>query len=705
MINWKEIPFMRILLPFAIGIASAVIIDTAHWVVYLIASTLLIFLLFFKYFKRNKYNHRWIFGISFHLLLFLLGYLWCFHFNETRWKGHFQEYLQEENFIVGTVVNVPSDGNYINTHLLVHQIGQHPDSLVNTVGNLLVYFKSIDSISNIQYGDIIALKTKIQKAQSPNNPHAFDFQRYLHYQNIHYQAFIYDTLDWTIVQHGRGNFITKNSNELQKYFLGVLKKHIPTENELAVASALILGHKEDLNPEVKNAYARTGAMHVLAVSGLHVGLVTGFILLILNFFVQSKKSHWQILKTIIVLSATWAFALITGGSPSVLRAATMFSFVTIGLTINRPTSIYNSIAISAVLLLLYNPYLLMHVGFQLSYLAVLGIIFFQPKFYKWLVFENWFLNFIWNLVTVGLAAQLSTFPISIYYFHQFPIYFWLSGIVVIPAAILILGSGIALFLTHSIPSIGSFFGYILYNCLWGMNQLIFLIEQLPLSVWLGIWIGFPILILLYFKIGGLVMMYQQKNHRWLLFVSVLFLIISINYSFTTYQDLHQKKIFIYHLNRNTIIDFFDGKNGYSIYDEDIEKKKISFTTQNNRWANGIKNVEIIPLNGKDFQSNHLFVKFPFIQFYAKKMALVNSSYSSVGNLSEENSNKIGVDFLLVHQNPKLKITDLLQIYTPKQIIFDTSNSKWKIKKWKEECETLGISYEDINQKGALEISF
>jgi len=693
MLNWKEIPFMRILLPFAVGTLFAIMIDTIHQSLYIIACALSIFLLFFKYFKPNKYNHRWIFGLSINLLIFLVGYIWCFQHNEIRWKEHFQNNLLEENFIVGKVTNSPPDGAYINAHLQINQIGHHPDSLKKACGNLLVYFKSIDSISNIQYGDIVALKTKIQKTQSPNNPHAFDFKRYLHYQNIHYQAFIYDTLDWTIVDSEKGNFIKKNTTELQKYFLGILKKYIATENELAVANALIIGYKEDLNPEVKNAYARTGAMHVLAVSGLHVGLVTGFIYFILSFFFKSKKISWQLLKIFIVLLATWTFALITGGSPSVLRAATMFSFMTFGVTINRPTSIYNSIAISAVLLLLYNPYLIMHVGFQLSYLAVTGIIFFQPRFYKWLVFENRILDFFWSLVTVSLAAQLSTFPISIYYFHQFPIYFWLSGIVVI------LGSGIILFFTHWIPLIGTFFGTILYYCLWGMNQLIFLIEQLPLSVWLGIWIGTPILILLYFKIVSLVMMYQQKNYRWLLVVSLLFLIISVNYSFTTYQDFHQKKITIYHFNRNTIIDFFDGKKGYSISNEDIDKTKLSFITQNNRWANGVKNMEEIPLGGKNFQTDNLLIKFPFIQFYDKKIALSKDSFFS------KTPNKIEVDLLLVHGNPKLDITSLLQFYIPKQIIFDGSNSRWKIEKWKEECKQLNIPTYDIIDKGALEISF
>ena len=699
MINWKEIPFMRISIPFMVGIANAVLLDSTHWLIYLLTSILLFFLLFFKYFKKNKYNHRWLFGISFNLLLFLLGYLWCFHHNETRWNRHFENYLQEENYIIGTVVNSPSDNKYINTHLAVQQIGQHPDTLKNVKGNLLVYFKSDDSLSNIHYGDVIALKTKIQITQLPNNPNAFNFKRYLHYKNIHYQAFVYDTLTWTIVETGQGNFIPKNTLALQQYFLGILKKHLPSANELAVGNALILGHKEELNPEVKTAYARTGAMHVLAVSGLHVGLVTGFIYLILNFFFKSNKTHWQLLKIVIVLSATWAFALITGGSPSVLRAATMFSFITIGVTINRPASIYNSIAISAVLLLLYNPYLLMHVGFQLSYLAVIGIIYFQPKFYKWLIFENRILNYGWSLITVAMAAQLSTFPISIFYFHQFPIYFWLSGLIVIPAAGLILGSGIALFFFHSIPVLGIWIGSLLYWSIYGMNQFIFLIEYLPYSVWLGIWIGAPILILLYLKIGGLAMIYQQKNYRWLLFLSVLFLIISINYSFTTYQDFNQKKIFFYHSNQNTIIDFFDGKNGFSIYNNDIDKKKLSFTTQNNRWANGVKNIEVIPLESEDFQTNNLLVKFPFIQFYNKRIAL--ASHAS----SPTNSNKIDVDILLIHGNPKVKITDFLQSYNPREIIFDTSNSKWKIEKWNEECKILKIPTYDINEKGALEISF
>ena len=246
--------------------------------------------------------------------------------------------------------------------------------------------------------------------------------------------------------------------------LNILKENGLKNNELAVASALILGYKDDLGEELKHSYSSAGATHVLAVSGLHVGII----FLVLNFLLNilDKNDRFKISKAILLICFLWAYATITGLSPSVVRAATMFSFVTIGKSFGKSSSIYNTLCASAFVLLVYNPYLIMEVGFQLSYLAVVGIVYFQSIIYKWIYVKNKFLKYIWMITSVSIAAQLTTFPLGLLYLHQSPTYLFASNLFVIPGAMLIIGLGILLFITSWIPLISGGIGWLLAKFIW-----------------------------------------------------------------------------------------------------------------------------------------------------------------------------------------------------------------------------------------------
>lgn len=697
MINWKEIPFVRFFLPFAVGIALSIILENNHPIWYVII--LLFFLIrFVLAFRRLPFQYRWFHGIVANVLLFLLGYLWCFHHNELKSDNHFSQYLHEENILFGVVSNTPEFENYIKATLSTSVIESQNDSLKNCDGNLLIFLKN-DSLRQLKYGDVVAFKGRIQKVDAPKNPHAFNYQRFLHFQNIHYQVFVNDFDNWKITASDQGNYIQGKATQIRKYFLGILEKHLTTPQELAVGNALILGYKDDLNEEIQTAYAHTGALHVLAVSGLHVGLVAWFVNILLGFF-KSKSRIWKFTKMSILIGVVWSFALVTGGSPSVLRAATMFTFLIIGLSVNRTTNIYNSLAISATFLLVWNPYLLMSVGFQLSYLAVMGIVYFQPKIFRAWFIKNSFLRSLWNLATVSFGAQIGTLPLSLYYFHSLPFFAWLSGIIVIPAATVILGSGLLLLLFESvIPTLAFLPGAILYYSIWIMNNAIFFIQKIPWSVLVGLWIGLGVVALMYILIGNIVLVLSTKNLRWLLPATGFSLLICINFSFVSFQEIQQKRITIYHSYKNTILDFYDGKSGISFSNENILEKNLSFSTQNNRWANGIKNIQQLHFQNQKIKTDHLVFHQPFIQFYNKKILIVDEQFEI------KNIPKIKLDFILLRNHPKIDIEILSQYFDFEQLLFDCSNPQWKIEKWKTTCEELKITYYDIYEKGAFELVF
>ncbi len=696
MINWKEIPFVKFLLPFAAGILLSIFLENNHPIWYGIFLCVLFLRVILFFFKVPSY-YRHFHGIVAHLLLFSMGYLWCFHFNELQNKNHFQQRLENENIVIGKIETAPTVGNYLKTTISTQLIGTHLDSLKNCSGNILVYLKN-DSTRQINYGDIIAFRGQIQKVELPKNPHAFNYKNFLKFKNIHYQTFINEPIHWQKSNINQGNLIHKNAIKIRQYFLAILEKHLTTPRELSVGNALILGYKNDLDEEVRTAYAHTGALHVLAVSGLHVGLVAWFVNILLNL-VKSRTLTWRITRTIILIGVVWSFALISGGSPSVLRAATMFTFLIIGLSMNRTTNIYNSLAISASILLIWNPYLLMNVSFQLSYLAIFSIVYFQPKIFRALIVKNAFFRSIWNLVSLSLAAQIGTLPISIYYFHSIPFFAWLSGVIVIPAATIILGSGMLLLLIESlISSLAFISGWILYYSIWLMNEAIFLIQKFPSSVWVGVWIGIGVVLLLYAMVANIILALSTKKLKWLLPASAFLLLISINYSFVSFGEIAQKKMIIYHAYRHSIIDFFDGKNGFSFHKKDIVEKNLSFATQNNRWANGIKKIEPIHFENIKFQAENIFYQKPFIQFFDKKIALLDDTFQFQKEV------KVNVDYIIIQNNPNFKMEDISQNFIFEKIIFDTSNSPWKVENWKTDCQKLNIQYYDILEQGALEVA-
>lgn len=696
MINWKEIPFVKFLLPLVIGILLSIILENAHFIWYgilMVAVCIRIVLLFYQL----PYAYRYFHGFLAYTIIFLIGYLWCFHFNDLQKEHHFKHQLADKNIIVGKVKSSPVVGRYLKLTLSTQFIGSHPDSLNHCLGNILVYLKN-DSTTQVNYGDIVIFKGQIQAVPAPQNPYAFDYKNYLKFKNIHFQTFVHQSNLWQKTTLNQGNFIQKKALKIRQYFLSILEKHLLSSRELAVGNALILGYKEGIDEEVRTAYAHTGALHVLAVSGLHVGLIAWFVNILLSL-IKQRNSAWRFTKMFILIFVTWSFALISGGSPSVLRAATMFTFLIIGLSVNRTSNIYNSLAISACVLLIWNPYLLVNVSFQLSYIAIISIVYFHPKIFRALIIKNRFYRSIWNLIALSLAAQIGTLPISIYYFHSVPLLAWLSGIVVIPAATIILGSGILLLTLESIlPTFAFLAGWILYYSIWIMNEIIFFIQNIPFGVWEGVWIGIETVILLYLIIGNIALAISTKQLKWLLPASCIFLIVTLVHTHNSLKEYTQRKLMIYHSNRHSIIDFFDGKNAVSLHSKNISEKELSFSTQNNRWAHGIKNVHNIYFENINFQTKNIFYQKPFIQFFTKTITIIDPSFQPRAGI------KMKVDFILLQKNPGYTIEEISQYFSFEKIIFSTYNSSWKIEEWKKDCQTSNIPYHDISTQGAFVIA-
>jgi competence protein ComEC len=279
-----------------------------------------------------------------------------------------------------------------------------------------------------------------QATSPPFNPHEFDYKSFLASRGIYQQLFTNDDQVKTLGRN-KGNGFVQYALSLRQRMVEKYEHYIPDKEASAVASTLILGYKAELSSEVLSAYSQTGTTHVLSVSGMHVGLVFVVLNALLWFLNSTRKL--RILRASIIILLIWAYALVTGFSPSVSRAALMLSFYVFGKALNRSSNSYNLVAISAVFLLIYNPFFLLDVGFQLSYLAVLGLIYFYPKFYHLLYVKNKLVDAVWSYVALSCAAQLATFPLAMFYFHQFPVYFLISNLFIVLPVTAIMYLGIA----------------------------------------------------------------------------------------------------------------------------------------------------------------------------------------------------------------------------------------------------------------------
>lgn len=343
-------------------------------------------------------------------------------------------------------------------------------------GAILAYFSKSGFEGNnlMSPGSVIQFEGEINRIPSPKYPLQFDYGRYLSIKG--YAGTIYLPDGKYVLEKERYFSLRAFANQLRSAILAEIEAYNVSEHEFGVLAALLLGERSFLDVELRDDFADAGAIHILAVSGLHVGIIYFFFISLLNKLSGKRRGIWKLLPVLIIL---WGYAVVTGLSPSVLRASTMFSFIALGKCFDRYGNIYNLIAASALILLTLKPVLILQPGFALSYLAVLGIVFYYPRFRSIINLKNKWLDKVASLICVSLAAQLATFPISIYYFHQFPNLFLLTNLIVIPLATIILYSGILWMAFIWLDPVAIYLGEIVFGACRILNGFVSWISGLP----------------------------------------------------------------------------------------------------------------------------------------------------------------------------------------------------------------------------------
>ena len=692
--NWSVRPFVRILFFYIIGIMAVVyfpaIINIDTWAIWIILCTILISAIYITSINlAHKYN--WLTGLVFGLMIILVGVLVT---SQKSITSEFSTTKTEKQTYLGNIINNPSETNKAVKAIVAVESVETDSIQPNIPQKVLCYFAK-DSLSiELKYGDVIVLTGKLSAPVGPLNPGEFDFNEYLKQNGINYTSYLSGS-SWKLIGYEPVNPIIALAGTVRSRVLELLQQNGLSGDNYAVAAAVLLGYDDSMESELKQDYIMAGAMHILCVSGLHVGIIYLVVNFLLGFMINNRTNN--ILKAALLLLTVWAYATLTGLSPSVQRASIMISVFIIGELLIRNRDTYNTLAISALLLLLINPYLLFNVGFQLSYAAVIGIVTFHQPIYKLIYIKNFILDKVWSISVLSFAAQLATFPIATYYFHFFPPWFWLTNLFTFPLSFLIIATGLIFVLTAWIPLIAGVVGFILSGLVFLLNYSVGFVKYLPFPGIEDIHTSLPMLIGIYITLIMIYILFTKKRIRLLLPVFSLILIISFLSIFHRYEVVSQKRMVIYSINLHRAYEFIDGKNQIILADSSFINNDLGeYQIRNSRSLWGLSDNRFFISDSSSFASNIVDKIDNFILF-DNLTILISNGETKYYPLSK----RYPVDMLIISGRKRTDIDNMHKALKINKVIIDSSVPSWKRKNIISTCSNLGLSCYDVNSDGAL----
>ncbi len=641
---------------------------------------LLSFLLIFYLIARKQFIKSIWFGISAFLVMVSIGLLTTSFHNQKNFSNHYTQVVSAESNSLNTIKfrirEVLKPGNYYDKYVI--DFLEIDDKKVT--GKTLLNIQKDTLQIPLKVDAVFVSRTDFKNLIHPLNPHQFDYKNYLEKKYIYHQLFT--TNESLLTSGSKSITLFGIADNIRQHINKKLKPYHFKPDELAIINALLLGQRQDISKEVYTSYTNAGAIHILAVSGLHVGIV----LLILSFIFKplERFKHGKLIKTILLVSILWSFALIAGLSASVTRAVTMFSIIAIALNLKRPTNIYNTLAISMFVILLFKPLFLFDVGFQLSYLAVFAIVAIDPFLYNLWKPKNKVLNFYWHTFTITVSAQFGIIPVSLYYFHQFPGLFFISNLVIIPFLGLILGLGILVILLavlNILPQFGAdIYGYIigLMNNFvgWVSNQEAFLLKDISFSL-LYVLVSYLLTI-------TFVRLLFKKNYSNLKLLLIGILIVQSALIFNEYKKPSNEFI-VFHKSRYSLIGNTTNDKIIVANNFDSIVKSTNKIIKDYTVGNHIKTIEEYAIQ-------------PIYQLKDKHLLIVDS-------LGIYNIKSLKPEFILLRQSPKINLNRLIDSLKPKHIIADGSNYKSYIARWEAICRKRKLPFHQTSKKGAFIIDY
>jgi len=580
MIFLNKLPFFRILFPFVVGIAFWLIgrNDTLQ-LVYGIAAYLLCMLLYYMLMKQSKTFIKVLFGIGIQIFLFLSGWLLCTYNNDKQSIGNYSNYIATDiESYSGYVSEIPVEKTKsVKAEITLQQI-KYKGKWQVASGKMIICFEKADKAKNLETSNTIVFIGKPQEIQMPLNPREFDYRAYLNLRNIYHSVYLKDE-SWDVVDKVQTITLFNFTQKIRKQLLNTYRQSGLENTEFAMVAALVLGYDDEIDRPLLKAYSHTGTLHVLSVSGLHVGIIYMLLGYMLSFLDRNKKTTW--IKVFLILGFLWFFVLLSGFSAAAVRAAFMFSLIMLGKTLFQQVETANIVLASAFFSLCINPFWLADIGFQLSYTAVLGIIYLYPYFNNLFTFSWGFANKVWALCSVSIAAQLATLPVTLYYFHQFPALFLITNLILIPISTLVMYGSILVLVFSKIRIIAKVLVYITAFLIKTMNACAVFFDSLPFCVIDNIHLSMINLVLLYVFIFLVFISIEQRSYKLLMSSFIVVVVILFTSIFFDLQIKKNNELVIYQSDKTNVLAVFSG-NRYTQFSDTIPDDRLQSTLRENK---------------------------------------------------------------------------------------------------------------------------
>ncbi len=573
MLSWLRYPLIRFLVFLIAGILLRRILALNSPVfIYLFLTGLITYPAILLVLKKDRFvRYNLLVGVMALGTLALAGISLTIVKDDKNLEFHLLSLADPPEAVTGKLVDFPVPDSTGTRFVVDCRSGLRDTAWRKIRGKIQVTCRhnSGSSIYNLRPGALIMIRGKPRVIGAPRNPGQFDYASFMAGRNIYHQMMVPDH-KIVLIRNGNPFNILTLAGTINRNCQKILNSHLHDSIASSLCAALVLGARNRLDDFLVADFAHAGISHILAVSGLHVGILYLMLFFILKPLFRNKKTAW--VGSVFIILILVLFAFITGLSPSVLRAVILFSIIESGRRLGRKSISFNSLAASAFLLLAIDPGFLTTLGFQLSYLAVTGILFFQPKIYRLLVFENDLLDYAWQLVSVSLAAQITTFPLTLHYFHAFPVYFLAANIIAIPAAFVILTGGLAILALYFTGPVADVLGKLLSIFIHGFNFLIHGLASLPFSQIGSINLSNLMVVILY--AGLLIFMFLIASRKIIFLYLTLFFAFTLFFlnAFETFRAIHQHKIIFYYVHGGTQIELVKGREGIIIADSVLSTK-------------------------------------------------------------------------------------------------------------------------------------
>ncbi len=684
MISYSKYPFLRLLIAFIAGIVLNEFLPATISIYLLFLLIIPVFLFSVLAPKKIRLHHKKTvyLGLSLQLFFFVLGFGDA-HFHSRKVKV---VDLENADGVICRITQTPVAKTRSYKSEAYVQSALIGGNWIDIRKKMIIYTPLSDQ-AFWKYDDIVFLRSNIARPKSPANPHQFNYKKYLEKKEIFYQTYVKQE-DFRIVGEDHHFTLDDFAEASVQYTRHVFHSMIPDENLSSIATALLVGYQEELDPETKTSFSRVGAMHILAVSGLHVGII--FLLLSKILFPLDRNKYTRVLKAFILIAFLWGYALIAGFSPSIVRASLMFTLLIPIISFQVQGNAYNNISSSAFLLLFWQPAYLFDVGFQLSYIAVFGIIYLYPYMRKWFDSKYWLLNQIWQLTAVSLAATFFTTPIVLYYFGQFPLSFLISNLIAVPLSTLIIYVGIAALIFFKVPGLSMLLGKLLYGLLWVLDISIDWIETLPYSYLDHLLINRWQAVLIYLLLFSTVFYFQYRKVLYVRVGLIILCLFTITLIYRRFEILQHREIYVYNLNKTSYIEYVSGHEAINVLNKPLTDLDFGLFIRTNHQHQGIfhrvDQHEDVELNLPGFQIRE--TRFFFIEGFIPR-----------------SENILTTDYLVL-SNLKYLDTDLLkEQFRFKKVILLNNHPVKKIKKFKELLAEENIDFYSIADEGYFSSRF